>query len=102
MVINLLPCPFCGAEAHLSGCFPDGHYQVKCNECQAIVKADRDDKAHGMWNQRAIHHPIAFGRWILKYATPTIDPTDCALVWRFEGINYDTDELYKVFCKRFI
>ncbi len=58
MITSLLPCPFCGNEAHASGCFLDGHYQVICSECRAVIKSDREDKAQGMWNQRFGLNPI--------------------------------------------
>ena len=39
--------------------------------------------------------PIAFGRWLLKYATH--DYKDSYLCWNYESKHYDTDELYSIF-----
>lgn len=48
-----------------------------------------------------VHHPIAFGRWLLKYAYHAYDD-ELLLTWEFEKRLYDTDELYKIFCERFV
>ena len=49
---KLLPCPFCGGEAKLSGCFPNGQYYIKCTGCRVSLWYDRQDKAVGCWNKR--------------------------------------------------
>ena len=44
------------------------------------------------------HHPIKFGRWLLKYAKEGwVEGTLC---WQYEGKFYNTDELYNEFCRR--
>lgn len=45
----------------------------------------------------SLHHPIKFGRWLLKYAAAGWD--EGALCWQYEGRYYDTDELYNEFCR---
>lgn len=52
IVAELLPCPFCGSDAELSGCFPYGQYYIKCTECRVSLWHDRKDKAIGAWNTR--------------------------------------------------
>lgn len=49
---ELLPCPFCGSQAELSGRFPQGQYYISCLECRASLWHDRKDKAIGAWNKR--------------------------------------------------
>ncbi len=49
---NLLPCPFCGGEAHMSGKFPHGQYYITCTGCRVSLWDDRQDKAIGHWNKR--------------------------------------------------
>ena len=46
----------------------------------------------------ALHHPIKFGRWLLKYATEDYD--EGLLCWKYEGKFYNTDELYEEFCRQ--
>ncbi len=52
MEADLLPCPFCGCKAELSGCFPNGQYYIACSGCRVSLWYDRKDKAIGMWNKR--------------------------------------------------
>ncbi len=49
---ELLPCPFCGSKAELSGCFPNGQYYIQCTGCRVSLWYDRMDKAVGCWNNR--------------------------------------------------
>ncbi len=56
--VNLLPCPFCGAKAELSGCFPNGQYYIACTGCRASLWYDRKDKAIGAWNSRTANHNL--------------------------------------------
>lgn len=51
---KLLPCPFCGSDAELSGMFPHGQYYIQCTGCRVSLWYDRVDKAIGMWNTRKI------------------------------------------------
>ncbi len=44
-----------------------------------------------------VHHPIKFGRWLLKYAKEAWD--EGFLCWEHEGRFYDTNELYEKFCR---
>lgn len=39
--------------------------------------------------------PVKFGRWLLKYAT-AVDSGN-GLCYKYEGVEYNTDELYKIF-----
>ncbi len=49
---NLLPCPFCGEKAHMSGKFPHGQYYISCTVCRVSLWDDRVDKVIGHWNKR--------------------------------------------------
>lgn len=54
MASKLLPCPFCGSEPMwINETLADSHYYIKCPTCQIIMKADRRDKAIGLWNTRS-------------------------------------------------
>lgn len=44
------------------------------------------------------HHPIKFGRWLLKNTSSEFDD-DGFLYWSYNNIMYDTDELYHEFCR---
>ncbi len=63
---ELLPCPFCGNKAELSGCFPNGQYYITCTGCRVSLWYDRKDKAIGAWNRRTkpvselIEKPVIF------------------------------------------
>lgn len=46
----------------------------------------------------SLHHPIKFGRWLLKYAKEGWD--EGLLCWQYEGKFYNTDELYEEFCRQ--
>lgn len=46
---------------------------------------------------REIPHPVAFGRWLLKYAEIKFTEDGC-LVWGFDLDEWDTDELFTIFC----
>ena len=54
--LSLLPCPFCGGEAHL-GSQPGGAF-VNCTECMASTNvltgiANSEEDAVAAWNRRA-------------------------------------------------
>lgn len=49
---DLLPCPFCGSKATLSGMFPQGQYYISCTGCRVSLWQDRTDKAISNWNTR--------------------------------------------------
>lgn len=46
----------------------------------------------------SLHHPVKFGRWLLKYAKEAWD--EGLLCWQYEGKLYNTDELYEEFCRQ--
>lgn len=52
LAANLLPCPFCGGKAELSGRFPSGQYYVGCTGCRVSLWYDREDKSVDAWNTR--------------------------------------------------
>ena len=61
------------------------------NLAKAELKAEKIDKIDR-------HHPIKFGRWLLKYTKEGwVEGTLC---WQYEGKFYNTDELYNEFCHR--
>jgi len=41
-------------------------------------------------------HPISFGRWLLKHATPKFVDVQF-LTWAYKGKCYDTSELYELY-----
>lgn len=48
-----LPCPFCGSPAEWTKmALADGHWYLRCYQCQYEIKADRRDKVIGFWNTR--------------------------------------------------
>jgi Lar family restriction alleviation protein len=49
---SLLPCPFCGEDASISGMFPQGQFYVTCGGCRVSLWHDRKDKAIANWNAR--------------------------------------------------
>lgn len=52
--VDLLPCPFCGAQPEwVNEALADSHYYIRCPHCQFIMKQDRRDKVIGFWNNRA-------------------------------------------------
>lgn len=52
ILTKLLPCPFCGSNAELSGRFPLGQYYIQCSGCRVSLWHDRPDKAIANWNSR--------------------------------------------------
>ena len=46
----------------------------------------------------SLHHPIKFGRWLLKYAKEGWDKG--LLCWQYKGKFYNTDEIYEEFCRQ--
>ena len=46
----------------------------------------------------SLHHPIKFGRWLLKYAKEGWN--EGLLCWRYNNKYFNTDELYEVFCSQ--
>lgn len=52
---GLLACPFCGEAAEwINKSLGDNHWYIRCSNghCRVTIKADRKDKAEGLWNQR--------------------------------------------------
>jgi Lar family restriction alleviation protein len=49
---TLLPCPFCGGTAELSGRYPTGQFYISCIDCQVSMYDDRKDKVVQKWNRR--------------------------------------------------
>ncbi len=41
------------------------------------------------------YNAIKFGRWLLKYSTPTW--SEGLLCWLYQNKLYDTEEIYKIF-----
>lgn len=54
------------------------------------------DKLHKANVSNSLHHPIKFGRWLLKNAKEHWE--DGLLCWSYEGKSYNTEELFKIFC----
>lgn len=55
MKTELKPCPFCGSNAGwVNEALADGHFYIRCENgfCSVTIKADRRDKAVGLWNAR--------------------------------------------------
>lgn len=51
---DLLPCPFCGGEAHVERIGKSGYFYVSCNTpyCCDFGKADTEADAIAAWNTR--------------------------------------------------
>lgn len=50
---TLLPCPFCNENPMwVNEAIPDSHFHIRCIPCGFTIKADRRNKAVGMWNTR--------------------------------------------------
>ncbi len=49
---ELLPCPFCGAKAKMSG--GNGEWYVECSECLCAVgeTSDRDGDSFGLFDTK--------------------------------------------------
>ena len=53
---KLLPCPFCGSEAHPVECDQDNHYWspwvIYCSKCYAELSRKKPEKTIKAWNKR--------------------------------------------------
>ena len=53
---ELLPCPFCGADAHVV--YDDGRYRAHCKQCGTSVGEFRkSSEVAPAWNRRALPAP---------------------------------------------
>ncbi len=72
---DLLPCPFCGGEAHCHGfVHTDGYLQ--CSRCYATVSDSDKRSCAAAWNTRIVDgHKVVFIR------ERKLAPVDDDLVW---------------------
>lgn len=89
MVVDLLPCPFCGGRDVSLSSIPDleSRYRVTCNTCRVYIIDDRRDKVHDKWNMR---NSIQIGNHTIYLQPPVIDG-----LYPLSFIQKSFDELVK-------
>jgi len=88
---KLLPCPFCGGEAELTG-FEAPEFWVWCPNCKASTDAHTcKGGAIAAWNTRAAYEMEGFF-YLPKPKEPIVEVTETTNTW--DGTKVRTDVFY--------